>query len=150
MDGRRTTKRQYSEYSNFVLTQREPEYDQDTDLHQRESTQVRWGGRDGRCEPVLAWGTSRTTGRGGNMNNASIWTQSVSGQNSRRTTHAEREVGQPAIGYLKRRIDTETAGGISHGSGSCLRPMDQMVRRSIVTLRRATQTGLQMWSTQKD
>ena len=51
MDGGRTTKRQYSEYSDFFFTQREPEYDQDIDLHQRESTQVRWGGRDGRREP---------------------------------------------------------------------------------------------------
>ena len=50
MDGRRTTKRQYSEYSDFFLTQREPEYDQDTDLQQRESTHVRWGGQDGRRE----------------------------------------------------------------------------------------------------
>ena len=50
MDGGRTTKRQYSEYSDF-FTQREPEYDQDTDLHQRETTQVRRGGRDGRREP---------------------------------------------------------------------------------------------------
>ena len=33
------------------LTQREPEYDQDTDLHQRESTHVRWGGQDGRRDP---------------------------------------------------------------------------------------------------
>ena len=45
MDGGTTTKRQYSEYSDFFFTQREPEYDQDTDLHQRESTQVK---RDGR------------------------------------------------------------------------------------------------------
>ena len=51
MDGRRTTKRQYSEYSDFFLTQREPEYDQDTDLHQRESTHVRWGGQDVRRKP---------------------------------------------------------------------------------------------------
>ena len=51
MDGGRTTQRQYSEYSKKMFTQREPEYDQDTDLHQRESTQVRWGGRDGRHEP---------------------------------------------------------------------------------------------------
>ena len=35
----------------FFFTQREPEYDQDTYLHQRESTQVRGGGRDGRHEP---------------------------------------------------------------------------------------------------
>ena len=51
MGGGRTSERQYSEHSGFFSTQREPEYDQDTDLHQRESTQVRWGGRDGRREP---------------------------------------------------------------------------------------------------
>ena len=39
MDGGRTTKRQYSEYSDFFLTQREPEYDQDTELYQREYLQ---------------------------------------------------------------------------------------------------------------
>ena len=33
------------------ITQREPEYDEDTDRHRRKSTQVRWGGRDGRREP---------------------------------------------------------------------------------------------------
>ena len=33
------------------FTQREPEYDQDTDLHQHEFPQVRRGGRDGRREP---------------------------------------------------------------------------------------------------
>ena len=33
------------------FTQREPEYDQDTDLQQLESTNVRWGGQDGRREP---------------------------------------------------------------------------------------------------
>ena len=33
------------------FTQREPEYDEDTDRHRRKSTQVRWGGRDGRREP---------------------------------------------------------------------------------------------------
>ena len=51
MDSGRTTTRQYSEYSDFFSTQQEREYDQDTDLPQRESTQVRWGGRDGRHEP---------------------------------------------------------------------------------------------------
>ena len=51
MDRGRTTTRQYSEYSDFFSTQREREYDQDTDRPQRESTQVRWGGRDGRCAP---------------------------------------------------------------------------------------------------
>ena len=99
---------------------------------------------------ILVWGTPRTTGRGGHMKIASIRTQSVSGRNSRRATNAEREIGQPAIGYLKRRIDAETAGGIFHGSGPCLRPTEQIVRRSAVTLRRATQTDLRRWNTQKD
>ena len=40
MDGGMTTKRQYSEYSDFFSTQRESEYDQHTDPHQWESTQV--------------------------------------------------------------------------------------------------------------
>ena len=35
----------------FFSTQREREYDQDTDLPRRESTQIRWDGRDGRREP---------------------------------------------------------------------------------------------------
>ena len=51
MDNRRTTTRQYSEYSDFFSTQRKREYDQDTDLPRRESTQIRWDGRDGRREP---------------------------------------------------------------------------------------------------
>ena len=59
MDGGRTTTRQYSEYSNFFVTQREPEYDQDTDLHQRESTQVRRGRRDGRRKPDSGLGYSQ-------------------------------------------------------------------------------------------
>ena len=50
MDSRRTTTRQYSEYSDFFSTQREREYDQDTDLPRRESTQISWDGRDGRRE----------------------------------------------------------------------------------------------------
>ena len=45
MNNSRTMTRQYSEYSNFS-TQRE--YERDADL---QSTQVRWGGRDGRREP---------------------------------------------------------------------------------------------------
>ena len=58
----------------------------------------------------------------------SIRTQSVSGRNSRRATNAELGIGQPEIGFLWRRIDTETAGGIFHGSGPCLRPTEQIVR----------------------
>ena len=51
------------------------------------------------------------------MKIVSIRIQSVSGRNSRRATNAEREIGQPATGYLRRRINTVTAGGIFHGSG---------------------------------
>ena len=51
MDSGRTTTRQYSEYSDFFSTQREREYDQYADLPERESTQVRRGGQDGRREP---------------------------------------------------------------------------------------------------
>ena len=56
MDGGRTTKRQYSKYSDFFSTQRESEYDQDADLHQWESTQVRRDGRYGRREPDYGLG----------------------------------------------------------------------------------------------
>ena len=59
MDDRKTTARQYSEYSEFVSTQREREYDQDTDLPQRESTHIRWGGHDGRREPDSGLGRTQ-------------------------------------------------------------------------------------------
>ena len=59
MDSRRTTTRQYSEYSDFLSTQREREYDRDTDLPQRESTQVRWGERDGRRKPDSGLGRTQ-------------------------------------------------------------------------------------------
>ena len=55
---------------------------------------------------ILVWGTPRTTGRGGHMKITSIRTQSVSGRNGWRATNAEREIGQPAIGYLKRHGDS--------------------------------------------
>ena len=42
------------------------------------------------------------------MMSGSIRTQSVSGQNSRRAANVEREVGQPAIRYRKRRLYTES------------------------------------------
>ena len=73
----------------------------------------------GDASRILVWGTPSTTGRGGHMRIASIRTQTVSGQNSRRAANVEREVGQLAIGYLRRRVYTETVGGISHGSVPC-------------------------------
>ena len=77
------------------------------------------------------------------MKIASSRTQPVSGQNSRRAANVEREVGKPAIGYLKKRVDTETVGEISHGSMPCLHQTGRIVRRQIVTFRRATQIDLQ-------
>ena len=71
------------------FTQREPEYDQDTDLRQRESTQVRRADETGDASRILVWGTPRTTGRGGHTRIASIRTQSVSGQNSRQAAIVE-------------------------------------------------------------
>ena len=59
MDGRRTTATQYSEYSDFFSTQREREYDQDTNLPQPESTQIRWGEHDGRREPDYGLGQTQ-------------------------------------------------------------------------------------------
>ena len=38
-------------YVKKKITQREPEYDKNTDRRRRKSTQVKWGGRDGRREP---------------------------------------------------------------------------------------------------
>ena len=41
------------------ITQREPEYDEDTDRHRRKSTQVKWGGLDGRREPDSGVGNTQ-------------------------------------------------------------------------------------------
>ena len=101
----------------------------------------------GDANQILVWVTHRTTGRGGHMMIGSIRTHSISGQNSRQAANVEREVGQPVS--LKRRLYTETVGGISHGSVPCLYPTDRIVRRLVVTLRRATQTGLRKYI-QKD
>ena len=59
MNNRRTMTRQYSEYSDFFSTQREREYERDADLPQWESTQVRWGGRDGRRKPDSGLGRTQ-------------------------------------------------------------------------------------------
>ena len=128
MDSGRTTTRQYSEHSDFFPTQREREYDQYTYLPQWESTQVRRVDETGDVNQTLVWVTHRTTGRGGHTMIGSIRTHSFSGQNSRQAANVERDVGQPSIGYPKRRLHTETVGGISHGSVPCLRPTSRIVR----------------------
>ena len=76
---------------------------------------------------TLVWVTHRTTGRGiqTTMNG-----HSHNGQNSQRAANVEQGGGgggQPSIVYRKRRVYTETVGGIAHGSVPCLRPTDQIV-----------------------
>ena len=141
MDSGRTTTRQYSEYSDFFSTQREREYNRDADLPQRESTQVRWGGRDGRREP--------DSGLGRTQDYCSRWTDddwvdqdSFTQKMEQPAGRKRRAGGQPSIGYLKRRSSTKIVGGISRGSVPCLHPMGRIVRRLVVTFRRATQIGL--------
>ena len=53
----------------------------------------------GDASRILVWGTPRITGRGGHMRIASIRTQPVSGQNSRRAANVE-------WGSASRRLDT--------------------------------------------
>ena len=76
----------------------------------------------GDANRTLVWVTHRTTGRGGQTMIGLNQTHSLSGRNSRRAANVEREVGQPLISYLKSQLHTETVGGISHGSVTCLRP----------------------------
>ena len=82
--------------SDIFFTQREPEYDQDTDLHQRESTQVRWGGRDGRREP--------DSGLGYTQDYRSRWTH----ENCVEPDSASQRTEQPAD--RKRRAGGRPAG----------------------------------------
>ena len=138
MDSRRTMTRQYSEYSDFFSTQREREYDRDIDL----SGQIYGVDKTGDTNRTLVWVARRTTGRGGQTTIGSIRTHSLRRWNSRRATNAEREVGQPSIGYQTRQLSAETVSGISHGSVPCLLLMGRIVRRLVVTFRRATQIGL--------
>ena len=138
MDGGRTTTRQYSEYSDFFSTQRESEYDQDRDLHQWESTQVRRDGRDGRREPDSGLGHTQDY-RTGYADVDWTFTQRTEQPAGRK----RRAGGQPAVN----RIPDETgvhrdSRGITHRSVPCLRPTDRIVRRLVVTFRRATQIGL--------
>ena len=95
----------------------------------------------GDASRILVWDTPRATSRGNHIQITSSQTQPVSGQNSQRAANVEREVGQPAIGYLKKQVDTETVGGISHGSVPYLHQMDRIVRRRVATFRRAMQTS---------
>ena len=136
MDSGRTITRQYSEYSDFFPTQREREYDQDTDLPRREFTQVRWGGRDGRREP--------DSGLGHTQYYRMQWTDddwvdpdSFTQRTEQPAGCKRRAGGRPAVN----RIPEETVGGISHGSVPCLRATGWIVRRLVVTFRRATQIG---------
>ena len=101
MDGGRTTERQYSRSIQTFFTQREPEYDQDQTYTSGNPPKSDGADETGDASRILVWGTPKTTGRGGHTRIASIRTQSVSGQDSRRAEIVEWEDGQPVIGYLK-------------------------------------------------
>ena len=104
MDGGRTTKRQYSEYSDFFYYTTRTRVTIKIQTYMSGSPPMSDGADEtGDASRILVWVTPMTTGRGRHMKIASIRTQSVSRQNSRRTANVERGVGQPAIGYLKRR-----------------------------------------------
>ena len=99
MDSGRTTTRQYSEYSDFFSTRRERVYDQDTDLPRRESTQAKWGGRDGRRKP--------DSGLGHTQDYRTRWTDDVWVEPDSFTQRTEqpagrkcRTGGRPAVNQL--------------------------------------------------
>ena len=124
------------------LTQPEPEYDQDTDLQQRESTHVRWGGQDGRREP--------DSGLGYTQDYRSRWTHgnrfnpdSVSQRTEQPANHERGAGDRPAEDWIPQETDrhTDSRWDIPQ-KRPCLRPTEQIVRLSAVTLRRATHTGL--------
>ena len=101
MDSGRTTTRQYSEYSDFFQhNKNESTIEMQTSLS---GSPLRSDGVDetGDANRTLVWVTRRTTGRDGQTTIGSIRTHSLRRWNSRRATNAEREVGQPSIGYLK-------------------------------------------------
>ena len=139
MDRGRTNTRQYSEHSDFFSTQREREYDQYTDLPQRESTQVRRGGRDGSCKPDSGLGYTqdyRTRWTHDNWVDPDSFIQRTEQPAGRKRGMG----GRPAVDRIpEEMVATETVGGISHGSVHCLRPTSRIVRCLVVTLRRATQ-----------
>ena len=106
MDGGRTTTRQYSEYSDFftLYTTR---------------TRVR-----SRYRPTSAGVHPSQTGRTRRETRAGFWSGVYPGLPVVVDTNVEQEVGQLAIGYLRRRVYTETVSGISHGSVPCLHQTD--------------------------
>ena len=95
MDSRRATTRQYSEDSDFFSTQREREYDQDTDLPRRESTQIRWDGRDGRREPDSGLGHTQDYRTRYTYDN---WT--FTQRTEQPAGHKRRAGGQPAVNRI--------------------------------------------------
>ena len=118
------------------MTQREREYERDADPPQRESTQVRWGGRVGRREP--------DSGLGRTQDHRTWWTgdawvdpDSFAQKTEQPAGHKRRAGGRSAV---KRIPDgtvllAETISGISHGNVPCLFLMGRIVRRLVVTFR---------------
>ena len=88
MYGEETVERQYSKKN---ITQREPENDENTDRHRRKSTQVKWGGRDGRREPDSGLGYTQDW-------NSQRWTA----DRDRETECRQTSVGIPEITDISR------------------------------------------------
>ena len=141
MDSGRTTTRQYSERSDFLSTQREREYDQDTDLPQRVSTQVRRGGRDGRREP--------DSGLGYTQDYRTRWTHDVwiepysfTQRTEQPADRKRRAGGRPAVDCIPAKTVAHRDSRWDIPRKRALFTTGRKVRRLIVTFRRATQLGL--------
>ena len=90
MDGGRTTERQYSEYSEKMSTQREPEYDQDTDLQQWELLKSREKKfLDKECNPMYFQGvrTIRKSDSAGHQRFGQPWPDGPDGGGPHRFTN---------------------------------------------------------------
>ena len=109
-----------------TITQREPEYDEDTDRHRRKSTQVRWGRRDGRREPDSGLG----------------YTQDWHSQ--RRTTDGDRETEGRQTGdrIPETTVYAGIVSGIFHEGEPYSHPTEHTVDRPKAIPRRVTKIGL--------
>ena len=131
---------QYPEYSEFFSTQRAG--DRCEDRPRRESTQVRWGGQDGRREP--------DSGIGYTQDHQSRWTDDgwmepdSFGPNNVQPTGRKRRAGSRSAvkripdGTVLRR---DNQWGIPRKHALLYR-MDQIARRLVVTFWRAIMIGL--------
>ena len=90
----------------FKPQQREREYDQDTDLPRRESTQISWDGRDGRCEPDSGLGHTQDY-RTRYTDNDWTFTQ----RTEQPAGHKRRAGGRPALQWYTEKCALFTSDG---------------------------------------